>query len=400
MKKVINILLSVTVLVSTFMINPINTNAKTLNEARQEVERQLKALEENQNKQQMTDAEIKAANANISLIDAEIKKGEQDIINLENEIQQLTIDIENKKKEIKKIINFFQLSNGESAYLEYTFGATDFTDFIYRTAVTEQLTKYNKKLVTQFNQMIKDNKMKKEEIQTKETENRQRQALIQTELDKLRIQFVNLSSDQGNIKDGLKLMRGTIEDLEKLGCGENEDVTACYNRHNQLPNDTAFWRPTAHGIISSYFGPRSYWYNGQMVYDFHYGLDISIPIGTPVYPVAGGKVVAVDYYPGTGNILYMHHNVNGVQYTSAYEHLNGFNVPVGTIVDKNTVIAYSGNTGQSTGPHLHLSVIYGTHGVPGYPFWGPLYYSNSINPLTKINFPVGSYWQDRTTWYK
>ena len=53
--------------------------------------------------------------------------------------------------------------DGESAYLEYTFGARDFTDFIYRTAVAEQLTKYNETLIDEFNKSIEESKQKQEE---------------------------------------------------------------------------------------------------------------------------------------------------------------------------------------------------------------------------------------------
>ncbi|MBQ2409509.1 MAG: M23 family metallopeptidase, partial [Bacilli bacterium] len=121
--------------------------------------------------------------------------------------------------------------------------------------------------------------------------------------------------------------------------------------------------------------------------------------GTPVYAIAAGKVASFNYWDGTGYVVYVYHNINGVKYTSVYEHLDRYNTYVGAIVDKNTVIAFSGNTGNSTGPHLHLSILNGWAGID-YILWSNSYFNNNLNPITKINFPSGQYWNNRTTWYK
>lgn len=376
------------------MIPPQQVKGKTINGLQQEINDAKKQIEENKNKKQLTQEQIQTVNANISLIDKEIKDGEAKVIALNEESVQLANKIDEKKEEIRKIINFFQLSNGEETYLEYVFGAATFTDFIYRKAVTEQLTKYNKNLVKEFDEMIKINKKKTEEIAAQEKELLKKQATLQSEIVKLRYQTNLLEKDTGDLEDGIVEAQKTLNDLRRLGCGENEEARACYDRLNTLPVDTQFWRPTNTGVITSYFGPRTYPYVG-----FHYGIDIGIPIGTPVYAIAAGKVASFNYWNGTGYVVYVYHNINGVKYTSVYEHLDRYNTYVGAIVDKNTVIAYSGNTGYSTGPHLHLSILNGWAGID-YILWSNAYYNNNLNPITKINFPHGQYWHNRTTWYK
>ena len=376
------------------MIPPQQVKGKTINGLQQEINDAKKQIEENKNKKQLTQEQIQTVNANISLIDKEIKDGEAKVIALNEESVQLANKIDEKKEEIRKIINFFQLSNGEETYLEYVFGAATFTDFIYRKAVTEQLTKYNKNLVKEFDEMIKINKKKTEEIAAQEKELLKKQATLQSEIVKLRYQTNLLEKDTGDLEDGIVEAQKTLNDLRRLGCGENEEARACYDRLNTLPVDTQFWRPTNTGVITSYFGPRTYPYVG-----FHYGIDIGIPIGTPVYAIAAGKVASFNYWNGTGYVVYVYHNINGVKYTSVYEHLDRYNTYVGAIVDKNTVIAYSGNTGYSTGPHLHLSILNGWAGID-YILWSNAYYNNNLNPITKINFPHGQYWNNRTTWYK
>ena len=376
------------------MIPPQEVKGKTINGLQQEINDAKKQIEENKNKKQLTQEQIQTVNANISLIDKEIKDGEAKVIALNEESIKLANKIEEKKEEIKNIINFFQLSNGEETYLEYVFGAATFTDFIYRKAITEQLTKYNKNLVKEFDEMIKANRKKTEEIAEQEKELLKKQANLQSEIVKLRYQTNLLEKDTGDLEDGILEAQKTLNDLRRLGCGENEEARACYDRLNTLPVDTQFWRPTNTGVITSYFGPRSYPYVG-----FHYGIDIGIPIGTPVYAIAAGKVASFNYWDGTGYVVYVYHNINGVKYTSVYEHLDRYNTYVGAIVDKNTVIAFSGNTGNSTGPHLHLSILNGWAGID-YILWSNSYFNNNLNPITKINFPSGQYWNNRTTWYK
>lgn len=100
------------------------------------------------------------------------------------------------------------------------------------------------------------------------------------------------------------------------------------------------------GVITSYFGPR--WGT------YHYGLDIGVPTGTPVLAADDGMVVFAGWSGNYGELLEIDHG--GGQRTTWYAHLSSFGVSVGDTVHKGQVIAYSGDTGYSTGPHLHFEV--------------------------------------------
>ena len=97
--------------------------------------------------------------------------------------------------------------------------------------------------------------------------------------------------------------------------------------------------------ISSPFGPR--WGS------FHRGIDIPCPEGSAVYAAAGGVVIHVGWYGTGGNAVIVD---CGGGMTNMYYHLSGYAVSTGQIISAGQVIAYSGNTGYSTGPHLHFGV--------------------------------------------
>ncbi|MCS6818705.1 MAG: M23 family metallopeptidase [Chitinophagales bacterium] len=104
---------------------------------------------------------------------------------------------------------------------------------------------------------------------------------------------------------------------------------------------------------------------------FHEGMDFTAPVGTEVYVTGDGVVETVEYsYSGYGNQVVVDH---GYGYKTRYAHLSKFKVKVGQKVKRGDVIGLVGNTGKSTGPHLHYEVIKG--GVPVNPVY---YYFNDL----------------------
>lgn len=393
MKKVLNILLIVSILIPSFFLYPEKVDGKTIATIRQEINKMKSDLDANKNQQKLTEQQIQTISNNISLIEKQIEESKKQIEDLKNESIQLEEDIKTKQNEIEKIISFYQLANGESSYLEYAFGAASFTDFIYRIGVTEQLTKYNKKLVKQYNEMIDANKIKLEEINVKRKELDEKSIQLGNEASKLRAQGMNLAKDQGTLEEGLEASSEELNNLIKLGCRENEEVTACYARLNSLPADTKFWRPMQSGRVTSELGGR--WG------DYHNGIDIADGrYGAPVYAAASGIVVSTHNFGGTGLTVHIKHSINGQRFTTAYQHLSGYAVSVNQVVDKNTVIGYVGNTGVSYGAHLHFTLLKGWNGTD-WTYWDNYYWYNPTNPRDYINFPSGSNWfSDRTSYYR
>lgn len=100
-----------------------------------------------------------------------------------------------------------------------------------------------------------------------------------------------------------------------------------------------------HGILTSGFG----WRWGRM----HEGIDLAVANGTPVVAAAAGTVIVAGWMGGYGNLVVVDH---GGGISTAYGHNTSVTVGVGQQVAQGQLIAYSGNTGHSTGPHVHFEV--------------------------------------------
>jgi murein DD-endopeptidase MepM/ murein hydrolase activator NlpD len=87
---------------------------------------------------------------------------------------------------------------------------------------------------------------------------------------------------------------------------------------------------------------------------FHYGIDFANKVGTPVYATGDGEVIATAYDPEYGKLIKIRH-ANGFE--TRYGHLHRFEAAIGDQVRKGQIIAQMGNTGVSTGPHLHYEVL-------------------------------------------
>lgn len=95
---------------------------------------------------------------------------------------------------------------------------------------------------------------------------------------------------------------------------------------------------------------------------FHSGMDFSAKIGTEIYATGDGKVVYAAWKQGYGNCIIIDH---GYGYQTLYGHMSKYNARVGQQIKRGEVIGYVGNTGKSTGPHLHYEVIvHGQHDNP------------------------------------
>ena len=116
-------------------------------------------------------------------------------------------------------------------------------------------------------------------------------------------------------------------------------------------DDDSMRKPIKKWVVTSPFGNRTNPITFQP--QFHNGIDLSTPTGSDIFSPAKGYVTEV-YSNSTGGLQLVIEHDNG--YRTGYAHLSSVVVSPGDRVKKGELVAYTGNTGSSTGPHLHFTL--------------------------------------------
>ena len=131
-------------------------------------------------------------------------------------------------------------------------------------------------------------------------------------------------------------------------------IAAPYNPFDAETQTEQWIMPCEGKIVGEYGEPRST--------HTHNGIDIAVPVGTPIKAIADGKVIYNGPASGYGIWVVLEHRLtDGTIVTSEYGHLSSFNVKIGQYVKQGQEIAKSGNTGYSKGPHLHITLREGIY---------------------------------------
>lgn len=154
-------------------------------------------------------------------------------------------------------------------------------------------------------------------------------------------------------KSIIREMHSQVEELNDAAQVQKQGFESLLNELDEkkyLLACTPAIRP-AKGLYTSNFGRRKSPFTGLS--EFHKGLDIAGPIGTPVIASAGGRISFASAKGAYGKIMIINHG-HGI--VTKYAHLSKFLKKPGEKIERGEKIALMGNTGRSTGPHLHYEV--------------------------------------------
>lgn len=137
-------------------------------------------------------------------------------------------------------------------------------------------------------------------------------------------------------------------------------------------------------LISSFYNKRIH--PLKQTLKMHYGIDLSAPIGTPVYATADGVVEKLyENTNGIGNAIKIQHQYH---YSTLYGHLiTSPNFEVGQSIKRGQIIAYVGNTGLSTAPHLHYCIYYKSKPINPYNYLNLTSLPSKLKPKSS-NLPL------------
>ena len=160
--------------------------------------------------------------------------------------------------------------------------------------------------------------------------------------------------DDLDTAERVELFRSEASDLADAGTlleRRLETVEQAYGEQSERLSRIPSIVPVR-GLIGSGFGWRRDPFTGMRQY--HRGLDVSAPEGTPIHAPADGIIVKTENNGGYGKVIYISH---GDGLVTRYGHVSAFKARPGQRVRRGDVVALVGNTGRSTAPHLHYEVL-------------------------------------------
>ena len=283
-----------------------------------------------------TQAKIDDLSNQISFKENEIKEKEKEIAKRQSELEQ-TVNLSYKLTAISPIELLYEGNDPESVYKRITYISyiSDYTEKLMKQAEIDkaQLESYKAQLSkskSEYESILKE-KQEQENILLEEIDMKNR--LLETLKEKKTYLLYKQSELEEEIKKEEELIQKLIEEQRKKGIYAGNFI----------------W--PARGPITSEFGMR--FHPILHIWRLHDGIDIAIPTGTPVKAAASGEVIATKWLEGYGNVVIISHGQN---FSTLYAHLKSFAVKEGQEVKQGQIIAYSDNTGWSTGPHLHFSI--------------------------------------------
>lgn len=241
---------------------------------------------------------------------------------------------------------------GTLSYWSVLFKATSFSDLISRIDFINEIARYNKKVISdlqEIRQELADDKAALEQQSEELNASKQELEGQISESMKLLAEYIKTEEGKQAEYDAIKAEEEALDDLMAAAEAKARELGL-----NDIAGTVGGYIWPCNGIrwITSMFGGRQS--PGGIGSTNHKGVDIGTPMGTPVLAAKSGTVTWASWNGGYGNCIIISHG-NGN--STLYGHLSDYNVTTDQQVKQGQVIGYSGNTGNSTGPHLHFGII-------------------------------------------
>ncbi|MCA0384636.1 MAG: peptidoglycan DD-metalloendopeptidase family protein [Firmicutes bacterium] len=340
----------------SFANDELKKKERELNELNEKIKALDASIEQNKNLQSTTNVKIKNVQTSIRALEAEVDRltgeiadTEQAIVEKTEELKQAELKIAEKNDLLNDRLRVMY-KTGSIGYLEVLFGAEDFTDLLSRIDMIQMIVVHDQNLIQFLKEqrdLIEAKKLELEAIRVELS------TLMDSKLskqDELSVALNNLISYKTDLRNDEAAMNEMEDELL-----EQADQLTEYIRNLELAatyvGGEMMWPVPGHYSISSLFGNRLHPISKE--YKMHTGIDVEAPRKTPIVAAQTGTVVFANWFAGYGKAIIMDH---GGGYTTLYAHLDVIDVEVGKVYKKGETIALSGNTGYSTGPHLHFEV--------------------------------------------
>ena len=396
MKKVISIVL-VFVLLGICTVPSIAASVSELEDKKEDLESQQQEAKEQ--KEEVT-AQKNAVLDEISELNSQISKYESEIEELNDKIDELKESISSKEEEIKKLEEetkerqdllvqrlVAMYEKGQTTYLDVLLSAEDMTTFISNYYRIEEIAEADQEVINSVIEKQQQTEQTKQELEKEKKELDESKQEVEEKNNSLQIAKSSKQTKVNSLSEEERKLQNTIDEFEAAIKDAQDEIEQARQEAESSGGgyDGGFdggmfsWplSSSSHGYnwITSVFGHRDSPTAGASTN--HGAIDIAVSY-VPVLAPADGKVIIARYLSGYGNYVMIDH---GDGYYTGFGHLSAFSVSQGETVSRGQKIATSGNTGISTGDHLHYEVYIG--GTAN------LY---RVDPLLYTNHPSLVYW--------
>lgn len=360
------ILIFVLLSTNTVFANEYLNPEERLKQIKQEKEETKSKIELSRQREREFQAQVNVVEDEINKIEEELFKQLTELDEINSELREIEWNLEKKKNEIILLENELRIKyallvdriiemykDGQKSFLSILSETTDLQDFVNKWKLISIVADKDSIIIENILKIRDEIQAEKEAIK-KDKENYEYKAQRQFEL--IEITEGEKNKLQNVYSQKFALLTKAKKDTAKYSYllnqleAESKRIEAFLAslRHGNFSG--RFIWPTIPGRISSGFGYRTYPRRA-----FHYGTDIAVPYGSPIYAAGNGQVVKIVYGwgGGYGNYIIIYH---GGGYTTVYAHCSRIIVSNGQSVKVGQKIAYIGSTGFSTGSHLHFEV--------------------------------------------
>ena len=303
----------------------------------------------------------------LSILEERLERNQEELSRLEREIavtegniRETTKALAEAEAELERQIEILGCrlralyENGTVTYMEVLLSAADFSDFLNRADLMQEI-------ISQDVELLESIQRKREEIAQKKIELEEQREQLLTLQDKTLAKQAQVEADAAQrerllekIQSEKELYEAALDELERTSRQLEELIWRLQQESGgeALVGKGGMQWPTGPSRrITSEFGMRSHpVFGGNRM---HSGLDIAAPHGQPIFAAAAGKVLVSGVQGGYGNTVVLDH---GGGISTLYGHASSLLVQPGQVVARGQTIARIGSTGVSTGPHVHFEV--------------------------------------------
>lgn len=359
-KKIITFIAIISLLLA-YTSNCIAASISELNEQKEQAQNEKDQVTE---QRQNAESELDTINAQIASIESEIFSLQNQLDELNSSITQKEQEIEEKqaeldhKEDLLKTRMVAMYKGGGTTYLDVLLGSSNYIEMYTKYNAIQTIAEKDTELINEVSQQKADIENQKQELEN----NKAQVESVKSETDAKNAELKaakvakqstisQLSAEEQALQQKIEEFEEAIEQAQK----EIADATQGASGYEGAFTGGRFEWPLSYSYnrITSIFGNRTAPTAGASTN--HGAIDIGVSY-VPVYAPANGKVILAQWVSGYGNYIMIDH---GSGYYTAFGHLSQFTVSVGTVVSTGQQIAVSGNTGVSTGPHLHYEVYVG-----------------------------------------